>query len=491
MNYEDTILQNKINKGIKLIEIEKYIDAVKIFEELKKNKKTKLTGLMFLGIIHIKKNEPSKAKNNFYKIIEIDKKHWDANLNLGLIFFKEKNYERSEFYLDIVISLSKNNLTAIYHKGLINFYNKKFDEARELFNLCLEIDKNFVYAYLNLAHIYLKTKKFKLALEFYEKVLVLKKDYKWSKFNMSWCYFALNQLDNAFKFYEFRKEKIEQREKLTKVKSKFNTKEWVGENLNKKNILIISEQGIGDTIQFFRYLYLIKDNYDAKIIFYTDMNIRHLFKDTPFQIVSDINKIENIDYYQHLLSLPGIFYRKFQKFQNCIPYIRNNENINIKWKNKLSEFKKPIIALNWQGDKNFLFDDIRSIKLSYFKDILSIDKYTFISVQKNFGTEQIKQNNFEDKLIDLSNKIDLGENSFEDTISILKNIDLLITSDTAIAHLAGTLQINTYLLLSYNPEWRWYVELKNRCFYPNLKIIQQEDAYSWKSAFDRLKEEII
>ena len=138
-----------------------------------------------------------------------------------------------------------------------------------------------------------------------------------------------------------------------------------------------------------------------------------------------------------------------------------------------------------------MFDDIRSIKLSYFKDILSINKYTFISVQKNFGTEQIKQNNFEDKLIDLSNKIDLGENSFEDTISILKNIDLLITSDTAIAHLAGTLQINTYLLLSYNPEWRWYIELKNRCFYPNLKIIQQEDAYSWKSAFDKLKEEII
>ena len=491
MNYEDTVLQNKINQGIKLLEVEKYPDAIKIFEELKKNKKTKLIGLMFLGIIHIKKEEPLKAKSNFYKIIEIDKKHKDANLNLGLIFFKEQNYERSEFYFDKVISQNKDNLTAVYHKGLIHFSKKKFDAARELFKLCLEIDKNYVYAYLNLAHIYLRIKKFKLALEFYEKVLVLKKDYKWSKFNMSWCYFALNQLDNAFKFYEFRKEKIEQREKLTKVKSKFNTIEWVGENLNKKTILIISEQGIGDSIQFFRYLYLIKDNYDAKIIFYTDINIKHLFKDTPFQIISDINEIEKIDYYQHLLSLPGIFYRKFQKFQNCIPYIVNNENKNIKWKNRLSEFKKPIIALNWQGDKNFLFDDIRSIKLSYFKDILSIDKYTFISVQKNFGTEQIKQNNFEDKLIDLSNEIDLGENSFEDTISILKNIDLLITSDTAIAHLAGTLKINTYLLLSYNPEWRWYIELKNRCFYPNLKIIQQEDAYSWKSAFDRLKEEII
>ena len=108
MNYEDTVLQNKINQGIKLIEVEKYPDAIKIFEELKKNKKTKLIGLMFLGIIHIKKEEPSKAKSNFYKIIEIDKKHKEANLNLGLIFFKEKNYERSEFYFDKVISFFPN-----------------------------------------------------------------------------------------------------------------------------------------------------------------------------------------------------------------------------------------------------------------------------------------------------------------------------------------------------------------------------------------------
>ena len=85
----------------------------------------------------------------------------------------------------------------------------------------------------------------------------------------------------------------------------------------------------------------------------------------------------------------------------------------------------------------------------------------------------------------------LFKNAFEDTISILKNVECVITSDTAIAHLAGTLNVKTFLLLAFNPEWRWYLELKNRCFYPNLKIIQQEDAYSWKSAFDRLKEEII
>ena len=130
---------------------------------------------------------------------------------------------------------------------------------------------------------------------------------------------------------------------------------------------------------------------------------------------------------------------------------------------------------------------MRSIPLSYFKNILQKENYKFISLQKNFGSEQIKLNNFDNILQDLSNEIDVGKNAFEDTISIIKNIDCLITSDTAIAHLAGTLNIKTFLLLSYNPEWRWHIELKYKCFYPNMKIIQQEKPNDWESAFLKLK----
>jgi len=129
--------------------------------------------------------------------------------------------------------------------------------------------------------------------------------------------------------------------------------------------------------------------------------------------------------------------------------------------------------------------------LSFFKEILEIDKFSFISLQKSFGVEQIKINNFEKKLVNLSSIIDNNDNAFEDTVAILMSVDCFITSDTALCHLASTLNVKTYLLLENNPDWRWFIEKKFKCFYPNIKIIQQDDPGNWCSVFSELKENLI
>ena len=483
MNTDNAILQEKVNRGIKCVEENNFSQATEIFEDLKLNKNTKNISHLFLGIICIKKKENSEAKKNFKKILNNDAKHPEANLNLGLVYFAEKNYERAEFFFN---KLNK-NLTAIYHLGLINFYTKKFSDAIESFEKCIEIDKNFIFSYLNLGHSNLRLKKFNDAINNYKIFLEKKPNDNISKFNLSWSYFGISDLENGFKFYEYRKEKTEPKEKTLEVKNKFNLNEWKGENLTNKKILIISEQGIGDNIQFFRYLFSLKKNYQCEIIFYTDKKLKHLFEKSPFKIVTDLQNQEKIDYFQNLLSLPGIFYKNNKFIQGPINYINIDKEKNLIWENKLKKFNKPIIALNWQGNKDFLFDYERSINLNQFKNILKIEKFKFISLQKNFGSEQISKYDLSSLIHDLSDKIDLNENAFEDTINILNNIDLLITTDTALAHLAGTMGIKTYLLLSYNPEWRWLIELKHKCFYPNLNIVQQKKFNDWDGVFLELE----
>ncbi len=483
MNPENSLLQEKINKGIKYFEDNKLKEAIEIFEDLKLNKNTKNIGLLFLGIISIRNKDNSKAKKYFKKILDNDKWHKEANLNLGLVYFSEKNYDKAEFFFDKLDT----NLTAIYHKGLIYFHTKKFSDAIKTFEKCIEIDKNFNFSYLNLGHANLRLKKFNEAINNYKIFLKRNPNNNTSKFNLAWSYFGISDLENGFKFYEYRQEKIEPKDKTLEVKKKFNINEWKGENLNNKKILIISEQGIGDNIQFFRYLFSLKKNYQCEIIFYTDKNVQHLFRSSPFKIVTDLKSQEKIDYFQNLLSLPGIFYKKNKFIQGPINYINIENEKNLFWKNKLKKFNKPIIGLNWQGNKDFLFDYERSINLIKFKNILNIDKYNFISLQKNYGSEQINKYNLSTYIHDLSNEIDLNENAFEDTISILNNINLLITTDTAIAHLAGTMGIKTYLLLSYNPEWRWLIEIELKCFYPNLNIIQQTKINDWRDVFLKLE----
>lgn len=483
---QKTFLEKKINKGIELLKKKDFSGAIKIFEYLKKNNSTKIIGLFFLGIIKIQQNDGNLAKKYFFQLLELNPNHEDANLNLALVYFKDKKYDESKIYLNKVIEINETNLNAFYHKGLIYFHLKDFDKAIKYFEICTNLQNNHIYSYLNLGHCFLRIKKFDKAIENYSKVLALDTDNNTSKFNLSWCYFANLNFKNAFKFYEYRKEKILPGEKLKEVNAKIKSNEWEGENLDNKTILILSEQGIGDNIQFFRYLYWINEKYNVDILFYTDEKISHLFKNSPFKIITTLDNLDHVDFHKLLLSLPGIYYKEKNTFYKKIDYIKPNNDLIIKWESKLKNYKKPIVALNWQGDQNFAFDSTRSIPLSFFKKILEIDKFSFISLQKGFGAEQIKINNFEQRLTNFSDDIDKN-NAFEDTIAILMNIDFFITSDTSLCHLAGTMGIKTYLLLENNPDWRWYIENQYKCFYPHLNIIQQSKPEDWSSVFDKLK----
>ncbi len=487
MENEKLEIEKKINEGINLFENNKYEESIKIFEKLKENSKTSIIGIFFLGVIEVKRKNFKAAKKFFFDVLKINKDHEDANLNLGLVYLEEREFEESLIYFKKVLTINKRNLNALYHSGLSYFSLRKLDESIRYLNLSIEVNKNFIHSYVTLGHIYLRIKEFSKALDNYNKVLEIDPKRIRTKFNISWCYFALLNLELGFENYEFRKEKIIPQGRHKEVLDKFHSIEWNGQDLNNKSILIICEQGYGDNINFFRYLFWLNEKFNVKIIFYAHKKLEHLFKGTSFQIVSNLETIKEIDYHQHLLSLPGIYYKEEKGFQKNINYINTNEAIDIKWKKIFSSINKPIIAINWQGDHRYAHDDMRSIPLSYFKNILQKENYKFISLQKNFGSEQIKLNNFDNILQDLSNEIDVGKNAFEDTISILKNINCLITSDTAIAHLAGTLNVKTFLLLSYNPEWRWHIELKYKCFYPNMKIIQQEKPNDWESAFLKLK----
>ena len=490
MENEKLEIEKIINEGINLFENNKYEESIKIFENLKENYKTKIIGIFFLGVIEVKRKNYTKAKKFFFNVLEINKNHEDANLNLGLVYLEEKNFDESLIYFKKVLMINKKNLNALYHSALSYFALRKLEESIKYLNLSIEVNKNFVHSYVTLGHIYLRIKEFNKALLNYKKVLEINPKRIKTKFNIAWCYFALSDLELAFENYEFRKEKITPQGRHKEVLDKFKSIEWNGQDLENKTILIICEQGYGDNINFFRYLFWLDKKFNVKIFFYAHKKLAHLFRNTPFEIISDLNDVNKIDYHQHLLSLPGICYKETKSFEENINYININQKNDIYWKEKLSIYKKPLIAINWQGDHRYGHDDMRSIPLSYFKNTLNNRNFEFISLQKNFGSEQIKKNKFENLLIDLSTEIDIGKNAFEDTVSILKNMELVITSDTAIAHLAGTLDIKTFLLLSFNPEWRWYIELTHKCFYPKINIIQQSKFNNWKGVFNELNKRI-
>ena len=522
---DQTFLQNKLNLAIKLFNTNKLDEAIECFKYLEKNQSTNKIAILYLGIIEIRKNNTKSAKEYFYKILDLDKNHEMANLNLGLVFFQEKNFEKTYFYLNNVLKINNENTLAKYNLGLLDLFSRKyenairifneilikepkninilnnlgicylkkmqFEKATDIFQNCLEIDNNNRFAILNIANAYFKSQKFEKAIEYYNKVLIIDKHHIISKIGLSKCYFALHQFDKALELYEVRKKGQTSKIKIiNNLIKKFDCKEWMGEPIKNKTILILSEQGIGDNIQFARYIFWLKEKFNCNIVFYINEKNSHLFENCPCEIETKIENIKKVDFFQHLLSLQYIHFKKEKTFKKCISFIPSEVKKEQEWKKKLNYLKKPVIAIQWKGNKNFLDDQERSIPLKYFEKLIKDKNYSFISLQKDNGSEEIKENNFQKYINDFSDQIDFGNKSFDDTISILKNVDLLISADTGLKEIALTMGIKTFLLLNPNPDWRWHIQLKEKSFYDDLKIIMTDKMNYWDNISDSILKEL-
>jgi len=188
-----------------------------------------------------------------------------------------------------------------------------------------------------------------------------------------------------------------------------------------------------------------------------------------------------------LLSLPK--YLKVNPKNPIIsePYIFSSKALNKKWKNILSQEKGPIIGINWQGNPDIEKGSVkgRSIPLDIFSMISDHDKITLLSLQKGFGTEQLQNCSFKNKFVKCQSQIN-STWDFLENAAIINNCDLIITTDTSIAHLAGGMGKSTWLLLKYIPEWRWGLEGESTFWYPSIKLFRQKERNNWQEVMERV-----
>ena len=188
------------------------------------------------------------------------------------------------------------------------------------------------------------------------------------------------------------------------------------------------------------------------------------------------------------MSLPYIF-----RNDNTIPESYNffkADKKNIKnWNLKLKTHKKIKVGLVWQGGKTHDFDYKRSILLKTMKPILELDNIQFISLQKDFGSEQIKINKLGEIVLDFSTTID--QTPFEDTLSIIENLDLVVGVDTAVIHIAGTLGKKTWIMLPFVPDFRWGLKESKTPWYSSVRLFRQKKVNQWDDVITEIKDKLI
>jgi tetratricopeptide (TPR) repeat protein len=429
-----------------------------------------------------KKGKLEEAEFIYKKVLEKNPRNPDAIHLLGLIAHQRGKHEEAINLIKKAIEINKN---AAYYGNLGMVYDavNEDEKSEKAFETALNIDKEYPNAYLanyNLGVFLKDRKEFKEALKHYEEAIKLNPNFAEAHWNRSLILLTSGNFEEGWKEFRYRFKK-----QISLDSRIFGKPEWKGESLENKRILIASEQGLGDSIQFIRYLPLIKEK-KGYIILECKKELEKLFGnivEIDEIIIKEKDKVpdKDFDYYIHLMDLPGIFGTNLNNIPNKVPYIKANQNLAEKFK---QEFKKERfnVGIVWEGNPEQDNNKNRSTSLDKFKVLKGIFGIVLFSLQKGKGEEQLD----DPPIINLSQKI----NDFSDTAALIENLDLIISVDTAVAHLAGAMGKPVWTILTFFPDWRWLTNRNDSPWYPTMRLFRQKKEGDWNSLFSEVKKEL-
>ncbi len=438
-----------------------------------------------LGLAQQEMDNIEEAIMCYEDAININPKEVFAYLNLALLHKKNKNFDEAIKVYQNAITNNPNNHFILSNLGNLFYLQKKYDDAVLCHERAVKIKPDSSIAHFNFANTLFHSGSFDRAKEIYEATLNLSPDFSRANTNLGSIHLLTQNFNDGFDRYHSR---IFNDPLLKNILSKKKSI-WRGEPLAGKRILVCCESGYGNIIQFSRYIPLLKQ-LDCEIVFSCPIEIQHLFENIAEidELVLPDQNYDNFFYWVPLLDLPKILAPNILEQCPQPTDIKVNDNKLEEWEMLLGVDQKVKIGLCWQGDPNNPRDHLNSVNLSMFKDVLSIPNASFISLQKGYARNQIQTNEFEKQIIDYDPLIDQGSNKFLDTTAILKYLDLVITTDTSIAHLAGSLGTQTWVLLSKVPDWRWFLDKEDSIWYDNMRLFRQTN-HHWDKVFKNLKDE--
>jgi hypothetical protein len=251
-----------------------------------------------------------------------------------------------------------------------------------------------------------------------------------------------------------------------------------------------AEQGLGDTLQFIRYAKLLADRGECVVI-EAPKALFYLLRQSGFEnLIPRGEELPPFDVQIPLLSLPLAMSSSMGGIPTDVPYLSADSARVAEWGQRLQPFVGTRVGINWQGNPEYTFDRFRSVPLQEFAPVAAIPGVHLISLQKQFGMAQMASLRDQFAVVDLGEQLDATTAPFLDTAAVMKNLDLVITSDSAVAHLAGALGVPVWLATSYAAEWRWQVNREDSPWYPTMRLFRQPALHDWNSVFRRMAKEL-
>jgi predicted negative regulator of RcsB-dependent stress response len=264
---------------------------------------------------------------------------------------------------------------------------------------------------------------------------------------------------------------------------------WDGSSLSGRTVLLQTEQGLGDTFQFIRYARLVRER-GGRVLVEAPPLLTSLLRTCPGvdRVIEKLHQPPKIEVHASLLSLPGLFGTTLETIPAAVPYLFADPALVARWRQELAPDRAFKVGIAWQGTPSHENDRYRSCPLDQFAVLARVPNVRLFGLQVGPGHEQLQSLNGLFAVTDLAERF--NKSSFADAAAVIENLDLVMTVDTAIAHLAGALGRPVWLALAVCVDWRWLLEREDSPWYPSMRLFRQTRLGRWDDVFERMAGEL-
>lgn len=439
-----------------------------------------------LGTLYRERGRLDEAIANYQQALRINPSFVQAHNNLAVTLAQRDRHDEAQASYREALRLSPTFAEAHSNLGNLLREREQFAEALACYDEAIRLNPGFAKAHNNRGMDLLELGRVEEALASFERSLQFQADNAEAHMNRGVALLLLGRLAEGWPDYDWR----------TRCKgypeTPLDLPLWDGYDLKGKTILLTSEQGLGDTIQFIRYAPLVKER-GATVVATCPLLLYPLLAGTPNtgidQLVPKLPHVANLATVQVLLpSLPGMFHPTLDTVLARVPYLAADPARVAFWRQELAAYEGLKIGIAWKGSPANPRDRWRTVPLMQFAPLAQVKGIHLFSLQVGPGREEL------DALADRFTVTDLGgrfdTSSFIDAAAAVKNLDLIITVDTALAHLAGALAVPVWVALPFAPDWRWMLHREDSSWYPTMRLFRQRQRGNWQQVFERIAGEL-
>ena len=472
------------NLGVALTEQGKLEEARASLEAALRHQPDYAEAAYNLGVLLIKQGLRPEAIARLEEALRLKPDHAQAYNNLGLLLNESGRPAEAAVMLAQAVRLRPSFVEAHNNLGLAYAALGRTELAEASYQEALRLQPGQWELHANLGNLQTDRGRHDEGLACYQRAVCLKPDSP-ARWTRALALLANGDFERGFPEYESRWRHT------GLIERALAQPRWDGAPLEGRTILLHVEQGLGDTLQFIRYASLAKQR-GGVVVVECPVSLLPLLSRCPGidRLVAQGSDFPEFDVHASLLSLPRLCGTTLATIPAEVQYLFPDLETVEHWRHALEAAPGLKVGIAWQGNPEYVNDRFRSVPLAEFEPLARLPGVRLYSLQKGRGTEQLRALAGRFEVSELAADLDATGGAFLETAAIMKNLDLVVCSDSALAHLAGGLGVRVWVALPAVADWRWLRDREDSPWYPSMRLFRQAALGAWGPVFERLADEV-